>query len=176
MSRCFSLRLRSDTVLHAATPDAFPASFKPHRRPGMQGTYQPSSTTNHWAGRRGRARRQPNKGRLFHWRWRRRGQRAANRRPHNGCVFSARANPHTICESTLHRLICISANIARGRRRHVWVSTSSDLRLDAERDLRDLDKRTAVGYVGSLFRRTNKYETYAREEWARLQRNVAGLG
>jgi hypothetical protein len=29
-------------------------------------------------------------------------------------------------------------NYARGRRRHVWLSTSSDLHLDAERDLSDL--------------------------------------
>lgn len=29
-------------------------------------------------------------------------------------------------------------NFARGRRRHVWLSTSSDLHHDAERDLRSL--------------------------------------
>jgi hypothetical protein len=29
-------------------------------------------------------------------------------------------------------------NFARGRRRHVWLSTSTDLVKDAERDLRDL--------------------------------------
>jgi len=32
----------------------------------------------------------------------------------------------------------IADNLARGRRQHVWLSTSSDLRLDAERDMRDL--------------------------------------
>ena len=32
----------------------------------------------------------------------------------------------------------IADNVARGRRQHVWLSTSSDLRLDAERDMRDL--------------------------------------
>ena len=30
-------------------------------------------------------------------------------------------------------------NFARGRRRHIWMSTSSDLHHDAERDLRSLD-------------------------------------
>ena len=30
-------------------------------------------------------------------------------------------------------------NFARGRRRHIWISTSSDLHHDAERDLRSLD-------------------------------------
>ena len=30
-------------------------------------------------------------------------------------------------------------NYARGRRRHIWMSTSSDLHHDAERDLRSLD-------------------------------------
>ena len=30
-------------------------------------------------------------------------------------------------------------NFARGRRRHIWMSTSSDLHHDAERDLRGLD-------------------------------------
>lgn len=30
-------------------------------------------------------------------------------------------------------------NFARGRRKHVWFSTSSDLHHDAERDLRNLD-------------------------------------
>lgn len=32
----------------------------------------------------------------------------------------------------------IADNFSRGRTQHVWLSTSSDLRLDAERDLRDL--------------------------------------
>lgn len=30
-------------------------------------------------------------------------------------------------------------NFARGRRKHIWMSTSSDLHHDAERDLRSLD-------------------------------------
>ena len=29
-------------------------------------------------------------------------------------------------------------NYARGRRRHLWLSTSSDLHLDAQRDLRNI--------------------------------------
>lgn len=29
-------------------------------------------------------------------------------------------------------------NYARGRRRHIWLSTSSDLHLDAQRDLRNI--------------------------------------
>ena len=32
----------------------------------------------------------------------------------------------------------IADNLARGRGQHVWLSTSSDLRLDAQRDLQDL--------------------------------------
>lgn len=32
-------------------------------------------------------------------------------------------------------------NLARGRRKHVWVSISNDLHLDAERDLRDIGCR-----------------------------------
>ncbi len=35
-------------------------------------------------------------------------------------------------------------NWARGRRRHVWLSTSSDLHLDAERDLRALGLHITV--------------------------------
>jgi hypothetical protein len=32
----------------------------------------------------------------------------------------------------------IYENVLRGRRKHVWVSASNDLKFDAERDLRDV--------------------------------------
>jgi hypothetical protein len=40
---------------------------------------------------------------------------------------------HALLHAGLH-----TANYARGRTKAVWVSTSADLRMDAERDLRDL--------------------------------------
>jgi hypothetical protein len=40
---------------------------------------------------------------------------------------------HALLHAGLH-----AANYARGRTKAVWVSTSADLRMDAERDLRDL--------------------------------------
>jgi hypothetical protein len=68
----------------------------------------------------------------------------------------------------------IMANIARGRRRHVWVSTSSDLCVDAKRDLLDLgchvdviagpqelDRRTGVGGVARELDKGVMFVTYA---------------
>ncbi|KNC85025.1 hypothetical protein SARC_02779 [Sphaeroforma arctica JP610] len=79
----------------------------------------------------------------------------------------------------------IIANVARGRGKHVWFSTSSDLRADAERDMRDLgsyiniidgckelDKQTgALSMKGVLF---CTYATLARP--ARLEEIIKWCG
>ena len=41
-------------------------------------------------------------------------------------------------------------NIHHGRRRHIWVSVSNDLKRDAERDLRDLNGGSDEGRVEVL--------------------------
>eukprot|EP00277_Geminigera_cryophila_P001483 CAMPEP_0179412588 /NCGR_PEP_ID=MMETSP0799-20121207/4560_1 /TAXON_ID=46947 /ORGANISM="Geminigera cryophila, Strain CCMP2564" /LENGTH=461 /DNA_ID=CAMNT_0021184833 /DNA_START=177 /DNA_END=1560 /DNA_ORIENTATION=- len=68
----------------------------------------------------------------------------------------------------------IADNLARGRGQHVWLSTSSDLRLDAQRDLQDLgihckvidgcqdlDLNTKALGLGSEFKEGVLFSTYS---------------
>ena len=70
----------------------------------------------------------------------------------------------------------IADNLARGRGQHVWLSTSSDLRLDAQRDLQDLgihckvidgcqdlDLNTKALGLGSEFKEGGRVCVYVRK-------------